>query len=122
MGGSPGMACFLHHQGWWIEVIHKRGEARKAMSSSAMLVSWEFWKERKARVFQNHSITLNMLVTKIKDEMAMWCLSRAKALSNVMSRDFFWAYWTYLVCKISSSPSLSRKNHKSFALFQKKKL
>jgi hypothetical protein len=89
MGGSPGMACFLHRQGWWIEVIHKRGEARKAMSSSAMLVSWEFWKERKARVFQNHSITSNMLVTKIKDEMAMWCLSGAKALSNVMSRDCF---------------------------------
>jgi hypothetical protein len=29
-------------------------------------------------------ITSNMLVTKIKDEAAMWCHYRAKALNNVM--------------------------------------
>jgi hypothetical protein len=72
---------------WWIDVIDKRGEARKAMASLAMLVSWEIWKERNARVFQNHSVTSNMLVTKIKDEEATWCLAGAKALSNVIPRE-----------------------------------
>jgi hypothetical protein len=72
---------------WWIHGIHKRGNNRKAMASLAMLVSWEIWKERNARVFRNTSITSIMLVAKIKDEAAMWCLAGAKALSNVMSRE-----------------------------------
>uniref|UniRef100_A0ACD5YJN0 Uncharacterized protein n=1 Tax=Avena sativa TaxID=4498 RepID=A0ACD5YJN0_AVESA len=56
---------------WWKEVIHKRGAQRKAMSSMAMLVSWEIWKERNARVSRNHSITVEMLVNKIKEEVSM---------------------------------------------------
>jgi hypothetical protein len=32
---------------WCVQVVHKRGESKKAMASSAMLVSWEIWKEKK---------------------------------------------------------------------------
>jgi hypothetical protein len=69
---------------WWKEVIHRRGPQRKALSSLAMLVSWEIWKERNARVFRNHSITIDMLVNKIKDEAYMWCFAGAKALCSVI--------------------------------------
>jgi hypothetical protein len=73
--------------GPWAEVIHKRGQSRKALASLAMLVSWEIWKERNARVFRNKSVTIAMLVTKIKDEANLWRLAGAKALSNVMPRE-----------------------------------
>jgi predicted negative regulator of RcsB-dependent stress response len=66
---------------WWNEAIHKQGQSKKAMASLAMLVSWEIWKERNARVFRNNASTLSMLVTKIKDEAVIWSLAGAKALS-----------------------------------------
>ena len=72
---------------WWTDIIHKRAPNRKAMASLAMLVSWEIWLERNARVFRNKSSTSIMLIEKIKNEAAMWCLARAKALSNVMPRE-----------------------------------
>jgi hypothetical protein len=72
---------------WWIEVIHKRGQSRKALASLAMLVSWEIWKERNATVFHNKSITVSMLVAKMKEEAEMRRLADAKAPSNVMPRE-----------------------------------
>jgi hypothetical protein len=52
-----------------------------------MLISWEIWKEKNARVFQNEACTSNMLVNKIKEEVATSSLAGAKALSNVMPRE-----------------------------------
>jgi outer membrane lipopolysaccharide assembly protein LptE/RlpB len=49
-----------------------------------MLVSWEIWKERTARVFRNLSSTANMLLAKIREEVALWGLAGAKELSNIM--------------------------------------
>jgi hypothetical protein len=51
------------------------------------LLCWflgNFEKKENARVFPNIFITSNMVVTKIKEDAAMWCLAEAKALSNVM--------------------------------------
>ena len=72
---------------WWCAAIHKRGPHRKALASIAMLVSWEVWLERNARVFQNKSSTPNMLIQKIKDEMVMWGIAGAKSLSSIMPRE-----------------------------------
>ena len=57
------------------------------MMSLAMLISWDIWNERNARVFRNHSMTNNMIVAKIKDEVNMWGLVGAKHLSIVMLRE-----------------------------------
>jgi hypothetical protein len=54
---------------WWRDVVQKRGHSRKVMASLAMLVNWEIWKERNARVFTNKSSTSNMLILKIKEEV-----------------------------------------------------
>ena len=72
---------------WWTEVINKKSPSRKAIMSLAMLISWEIWNERNARVFRNHAKTNNMIVEKIKNEVTMWGLAGAKALSNVILRE-----------------------------------
>jgi hypothetical protein len=65
-----------------------------------------------------------MLVSKIKEEAAHWCLAGVKALCNIMSREYALSYfnsWLFLelVCNTSKT-SLFNENGKSFALFQKK--
>jgi hypothetical protein len=49
-----------------------------------MLISWEIWKERNARVFRNKSSTTDMEMIKIKDGVAMWSKTGTKALSDVI--------------------------------------
>jgi hypothetical protein len=49
-----------------------------------MLVSWEVWKERNARVFHNHASTATTIITKIKEEARLWSLAEAKFVSNVI--------------------------------------
>jgi hypothetical protein len=75
------------HEIWWRDAIHKRGEQRKGLASFMILISWEVWKERNTRVFNNKATTAPMLVAKIKDEIALWSLAGAKALSNIMPRE-----------------------------------
>jgi hypothetical protein len=65
-------------------MIHMRGETREAMASLAMLVSWKIWKERNTRVFRDKFATIDMLVLRMKEEMALWCLAGGKAVSNAM--------------------------------------
>ena len=52
-----------------------------------MLVSWEVWNERNARVFRNKATTSIMLIEKIKEETTVWCLAGAKALSSIVPRE-----------------------------------
>jgi hypothetical protein len=62
-------------------------QCRKAMTSLAMLISWEIWKERNGCVFRNKVSTTDMVITKIKDEVATWSMAETKALSNVIPRE-----------------------------------
>jgi hypothetical protein len=57
------------------------------MATFAMLFSMEIWKERNVQVFQNHGVTSNMPVSKIKEEITLWCLVGAKALCNIIARE-----------------------------------
>jgi hypothetical protein len=57
------------------------------MVSLAMLISWEIWKERNARVFRNTYTTSSFIIIKIKEEIALWSLVGAKAVGNVMPRE-----------------------------------
>ena len=40
---------------WWSHIALGTDRARKAMAFLLMLVTWEIWKERNARIFQNHN-------------------------------------------------------------------
>jgi hypothetical protein len=72
---------------WWTEAVHKQGNSKKSMVSLAMLVSWKIWKERNACIFQNNISTSNMIVAKVKEEVALWSLAGAKAISIIMPRE-----------------------------------
>jgi hypothetical protein len=60
---------------------------KKALASLAMLVSWEQWIERNARVFNNKFSTASMFIAKFKVEVALWSLVGTKRLSNIMTRE-----------------------------------
>ena len=60
---------------------------RKAVASLILLVTWEVWNERNARVFHNKSAPLFVLLDKIKNEARLWVLAGAKCLGNLMPRE-----------------------------------
>ena len=60
---------------------------RKVLASVMMLVSWEIWKERNARIFRNAATPTTIIVTRIKEEAHMWTLAGAKHLSSLMLRE-----------------------------------
>jgi hypothetical protein len=60
---------------WWNEAIHKKGQSKKAMSSLAMLVSWEVWNESNARFFQKNVSTMMMVIAKTKEKVTLCSLA-----------------------------------------------
>jgi hypothetical protein len=54
------------------------------MASLAMLIPWEIWKESNVCAFWNNTSTLTMIIAKIKEEVKLWSLARARALSIVI--------------------------------------
>ena len=53
-----------------------------------MLVSWELWNERNARVFRNVATTVTMVTARIKEEARIWALAGARHMCNVMPREW----------------------------------
>jgi hypothetical protein len=68
---------------WWRSFMQKICQSKRVISLLAMFVSWEIWKERNACVFRNH-FSVDMVMNRIKDEVAMWSLARAKVLIIVI--------------------------------------
>jgi hypothetical protein len=69
-----------------MEAIHKQGPSKKAMASLVMLMSWKIWKGN-VRIFLDACTTSRCIVIKIKEEVTLWSLAGAKALSIVMPRE-----------------------------------
>jgi hypothetical protein len=57
---------------------------KKSIASLLMLVSWEIWKERNARTFNNMSTMPTIIYDKIKLEARTWVLAGAKQLGILM--------------------------------------
>jgi hypothetical protein len=72
---------------WWMSFINSNGVRRKSLVTFIMLVSWEIWNERNARVFRNIAMLPNIVVEKIRGEAALWSLAGAKNLSSIMPRE-----------------------------------
>ena len=66
-------------QDWW--------HIKKAIGSVLMLLIWEIWKERNARVFRNTASPTTIITAKIKEEAHLWALTGANHLSELMSRE-----------------------------------
>ncbi|KAG2540080.1 hypothetical protein PVAP13_9NG531714 [Panicum virgatum] len=53
----------------------------------SLLVIWEIWCERNARVFRRHETSAPGLFSKIKNEAAAWALAGAKDLESLIRRE-----------------------------------
>jgi hypothetical protein len=73
--------------------VQKNGQSKRVMASLAMLVSWEVWKEINACVFRYNYFTVDMVVSRIKNEIPLWVLARAKTLGNVIPRELDLLIW-----------------------------
>jgi hypothetical protein len=87
---SVNTATWANHDSvkeWWMSFIYSNGMRRKSLVSLIMLVSWEIWNERNARVFRNIAMLPNVVVEKIRGEAALWSLAVAKNLSSILPRE-----------------------------------
>lgn len=57
----------------------------QGLKSAITLITWELWKERNARVFNNKATMPSTLMQKIKDESKNWILAGAKHLAQITS-------------------------------------
>ena len=57
----------------------------KGLKSAIILITWELWKERNARVFNNKFTMPSALLDKIKDEGKNWILAGAKHFGELVS-------------------------------------
>ena len=80
---------------WWSQNATKQTPSRRPLVSLMMLISWEIWKERNARVFRNTAVPVGVLVAKIKEECSLWSLAGAKHLCNIMLREWCTALLTF---------------------------
>ena len=71
---------------WWTELALVCSPSRKGMASLLMLISWELWKERNARIFRNVSTPSMIIVDKILEEARLWVLAGAKCLEVILPR------------------------------------
>jgi hypothetical protein len=72
---------------WWTQFTTQPDHPRKALRSLALLVIWEIWKERNARVFVRRESSTATLMAKITDEASAWIAARAKDLALILSRE-----------------------------------
>ena len=70
---------------YWHAIIKTPTAHPKGLRSANILVTWEIWKERNARIFNNRSTTPLVLFQKLKDEGKNWILAGAKHLAEIVS-------------------------------------
>ncbi|XBI10029.1 hypothetical protein VPH35_137430 [Triticum aestivum] len=69
---------------WWIASEDWPGYCRKAVNSLQMLICWEIWNERNARVFRNKASLPSRVAASIKDEAKTWVVVGARLLGNIL--------------------------------------
>jgi hypothetical protein len=66
---------------WW-RIMTNGGSNREGIASLTLLVTWEIWNERNARVFRNK---FGMVVLeKIGNEARLWVIAGMKRLGGLM--------------------------------------
>ena len=74
---------------WWTNITSCEHMPRKGIRSLAILVIWEIWCERNARVFRKRETSAPGLLAKIKSEAGAWALAGAKDLESLLMREYF---------------------------------
>ena len=69
---------------YWKGLAKAPSPSRKGMHTAIILISWEIWKERNARVFNNKFTMPSILFQRIKTEGRIWILAGAKNLAEII--------------------------------------
>ena len=69
---------------WWTSIVLAHDSRRKAMASLVMLVTWETWNERNARIFKHVSTMPTIIFSKVKMEARNWVLAGANHLGHLI--------------------------------------
>jgi hypothetical protein len=69
---------------WWSLLAEGASPNRKGLASLTLLVVWEIWKERNARVFRNKLSPSFVILDAIKCEVRLWVLAGAKRLGDLL--------------------------------------
>jgi hypothetical protein len=69
---------------WWKMMVGGTSPDRKVISSLTLLVTWEIWNERNARVFRNKQAPLHVVLDRVKSEARLWVTAGARHLGNIM--------------------------------------
>ena len=67
---------------YWKDVVAMPSPSRKGMKTAVILITWEIWKERNARIFNNKYTTPSATFQRIKTESKNWILAGAKMLAE----------------------------------------
>jgi hypothetical protein len=70
---------------YWHAATKSPTACPQGLKSAVILITWEIWKERNARVFNNKEQTPPSIFQKIKDEGANWILAGAKHLAEIIA-------------------------------------
>ncbi|WVZ88362.1 hypothetical protein U9M48_034892 [Paspalum notatum var. saurae] len=70
----------------WSSLSEAPVDSRLRLRSLIILVVWELWCERNARIFENRGSTIQQVLAKIKGEAASWMAAGAKHLSDLLCR------------------------------------
>jgi hypothetical protein len=74
----------LEIQHWWSGLTEGSSHHRKGLASLALLIVWEIWQERNARIFRKKLSPTFVILDKIKCEARLWVLAGAKRLGKMI--------------------------------------
>jgi hypothetical protein len=69
---------------WWASLVEGPSPHRKGLASLTLLVVWEIWQERNARIFRHKLSPSFVIVDKIKCEARLWVYAGGKRLGDLM--------------------------------------
>ena len=77
---DPSLGRALSLKNWWLHMT----ASRKAIASITLLVSWEIWNERNARVFRNKHVPSFVIFDLIKNEAKLWVTAGTKRSREII--------------------------------------
>ena len=68
---------------YWQDLAATPSPSHKGLKTAIILITWEIWKERNARVFNKNFTMPSILIQRIKSESRNWILAGAKKLAEI---------------------------------------
>lgn len=70
---------------WWTQgTSDPEATKHKGLKSVLLLVDWEIWRERNARIFRGKEATTHQIINQVQDELGCWSLTGAKHVARLL--------------------------------------